>query len=147
MLKFATRAKFHLGTSHLIEMMIALNSSFREDQNRSKDHLIRISRSVILNLCPHMCKLFKSTSAKCRLMEPNGRVSSPTTNYINRSDLTPHLASSSLTHSSLSSSDWFVQLLGSLSLTRVARRRSFYGIELHNQNFRISNSLTSVDQC
>ena len=31
-LKLATRAKFHLGTAHLMEMMIALNSSFREDK-------------------------------------------------------------------------------------------------------------------
>jgi len=33
MLKLSTRAKFHLGTAHLMEMIIALNTSFRKDQN------------------------------------------------------------------------------------------------------------------
>ena len=32
LLKLATRAKFHLGTAHMMEMIIALDSSFREVQ-------------------------------------------------------------------------------------------------------------------
>ena len=115
----ATRPKFHLGTTHLMEMMIALNSSFRVDQNWYKDHLIWTSGSVILNLCPLMCKLFRLASPSCRLKKPNGHVSSLTTNCINTSDLIPHLASSSFTHSSLFSSNWSVQLLGSFSLSHM----------------------------
>ena len=129
-LKLETRAEFHLGTTHLMEMMmmIALNSSFREDQNWSKDHLIRTNISMILNLCPPMCKLFRSASAKCRLKKPNGRVSSPTTNCINRSDLTPHL---DIHHSHILLS-LFIKLVrttwaASLSLTRAARRTKFLG--------------------
>ena len=36
-------------TSHLIEIMIALKSSFQEDQNQPKYHLILTRESVFLN--------------------------------------------------------------------------------------------------
>ena len=127
-LKLATRAKFHLGTTHLMEMVIVLNSSFwEEDQNWYKDHLIWTSRSVFLNFCPHMGKLFRSTTSPCRLMKPNGHDSSPSTTCILQvtSHLTWHHHHS---HSSLSFPHWFVQLLDnfSLSLSHVARKTSFY---------------------
>jgi len=44
-----------LWTAHSVEMMIALNSSFQEDQNQPKYHLIWIRESVFLNYKPHMC--------------------------------------------------------------------------------------------
>ena len=53
LLKLATRAKFHLRTAYMMEMIIALDSSFRKVQFWYKDHLILISRSRILNLFSH----------------------------------------------------------------------------------------------
>jgi len=89
-LKFATRAKFLLKTTHMTEMIIALDSSFREVQFWYKDHLILTRRNGILNLFSLMHKLSRSTSVKYRLKSPID-VSSLSTKCINRSDLSPHL--------------------------------------------------------
>lgn len=53
LLKLATRAKFHLGKSHMMKMIIVLDSSFREVQVWYKYHLIRTSAGEILNLFSH----------------------------------------------------------------------------------------------
>ena len=140
-----TRAQFHLGTTHLMEMMIALNSSFREDQNRPKDHQIWTSINVFLNLCEHMCKMSRSTSSSCRLMKPNGHDSSPSTTYINTSSLSPHLASSSHTYllsRLIGSYNYWANLL---SLTRVVEGRFFWAncrAEFHD----CCKDLTNVDR-
>ena len=39
----------------MTEMMIALDSSFRENQNRPKDHLLSINESWVLNYFIHTC--------------------------------------------------------------------------------------------
>ena len=145
MFKLETRAKFHYWIAHQLEMIIALNSPIREDQNRPKDHQIWTRRNMFLNLCPYMGKLSRSATSSCRLTKPNRHVTSPSTTCINISDLSPHLESSSLTHPSLYFSHWFVYLLGiPFSLTRMARRMNFR--KNHRvENFRFSCSLTSVD--
>ena len=94
----------------------------------------------------HTYKLFRSATATCRLNKPNGCVSSPTVNCINTSDLTPHLASSSLTHSSLSFSHWFIQLLGNLSLSNVWKKDEFSRLNCRTKISSSRPSLTSVDQ-
>lgn len=122
MLKLATRANFHPRTAHIMEMIIALDSSFREVQFWYKVHLILTNRNGILNLIFLMDKLSRSASVKCRLMKPNGYVASPSMKCIHRSDLSLIWTSSQLiTSSSLSSLDWFVQL-GGFSTSNVWKR-------------------------
>lgn len=68
---------------------------------------------------PHMCKLSRSTTPSCRLMKPKRHVVWPSSTHINKSDLKPHLASSQLIKSSLSLSDWIVQVAGNLFISHV----------------------------
>ena len=85
--KLATKAKFHLRTTHMMEMIISLDSLFREVHFWYKDHLIMTSRNENLNLLFLMHKSSRSTSVKCRLMKPNGCVSSPLVLCMNRRGL------------------------------------------------------------
>lgn len=64
---------------------------------------------MFLNLGLHMCKLSRLVTSSCRLMKPKRHVTSPSTICINKRDLQTHLALHSLTQSSLSFFDWFVQ--------------------------------------
>jgi len=81
-------------------------------------------------------------------MKPKGHITSPSTTCINTSDLSPHLASSKEAIQSLSFSHWFVQLLGILSLTHVAKRMNFR-TELQGQKFQnflqFDQRLASID--
>jgi len=63
-LKLATRAKFQLRTTYMMEMIIALDSSFREVEFWYKDHLILTNKSGILNLFSLMHKLSKLALVK-----------------------------------------------------------------------------------
>jgi len=129
-----TTTKVDLGTTHFIEMMIALDSYFRQVQEWYKYDLIRKSRSVILNLCPLMWKLIRLASSLFRLKKPNGCVSSPTMKCINTRDPTPHL---DILHSHISISlhqivsyiYWAASL--SLSLTCCKKVEVFWA-KLHN---------------
>lgn len=137
MLKLATREKFHLRTSQMMEMIIALDSSFREVQFWYKDYLIMTRRNGILNLFSLMHKLSRSTSVKCRLMKPNRCVSSPSTKCINKSDL-------SLIWTSLISSHISFSLLSLLvctvwrqpSLLHMSKRKANFWVCLLAENFR-----------
>jgi len=52
-LKICNFYQIPLWTTHLMEMMMALGSSFWEDQNRPKDHLVWTRKSWFLILCTH----------------------------------------------------------------------------------------------
>lgn len=102
-----------------MEMIIALNSFFRDDQTWPKDHQIWIRKNMLLKSSPHMCRLSRSATSLCRFMKPNRHVFWSSTTCINKRDLHSHLALHQLTHSSLSSSDWFVHLIGQLIFSHV----------------------------
>ena len=58
-LKFETRTKLHLRKNRIMDIIIALDSSFREVELWYKYHLILTSRNRILNLFFLMHKLWK----------------------------------------------------------------------------------------
>lgn len=92
-----------------------------------------------------MCKLFRSATSSCRLVKPNGRVTSLSTTCINTSDLLPHLASS-LTHFLLSFTLWFVQLLGRFSPSHLWQRGWIFWANCKVKFQDCCRGLTSVDQ-
>ena len=81
--KIGNQGQIPLCTATLGNIIVTLNSSFREDQNRPKDNRIWLRRSMILNLCFSHVKLTRSASPICRLNKPKSHVSSipPTSIY------------------------------------------------------------------